>query len=360
MPCFPRELWKTAGAALEDAKGVVMAIRWAGARWRQLFQEPTLCVSYINGMLTSERDALEHTQHISAAFAGRTVHAFWNPTAGAYADLVKTANLKLRGADYPEVDGLTRHLRECVASLHDGSSRPGRVLHLAHSQGALITHLAAKQLTCAEKRQIEVVTFGAAQSIDASDGFRRSVNYFAMNDPVLYLDQSAARAWSGLDKAAIDRVMASGDPERRNQEAMHARQLEELLQQAAAQRQWTICLHIQAALDALNGRICVPITKRPRPVDGRGSHTPSHLELLSEWTGSVRLSASHGLFPCGEQAAIVFCKPLTTSSLDAHTMLGKTYSRQLEHEAQQVQRQQLASTDFGRLRLLLPTFSTFK
>ena len=187
-----------------------MAIRWAGARWRQLFQEPTLCVSYINGMLTSERDALEHTQHISAAFAGRTVHAFWNPTAGAYADLVKTANLKLRGADYPEVDGLTRHLRECVASLHDGSSRPGRVLHLAHSQGALITHLAAKQLTCAEKRQIEVVTFGAAQSIDASDGFRRSVNYFAMNDPVLYLDQSAARAWSGLDKAAIDRVMASG------------------------------------------------------------------------------------------------------------------------------------------------------
>ena len=48
-----------------------------------------------------------------------------------------------------------RHLKEAVELV---GSR-GRVIHIAHSQGALITYLASKRLTKAEMSQIEVICF---------------------------------------------------------------------------------------------------------------------------------------------------------------------------------------------------------
>ena len=85
-----------------------------------------------------------------------------------------------------------RHLKEAVA----GVGKRGRVIHIAHSQGALLTSLAAKQLSISEMNQIEVVTFGGAAAIQKtpSTPFRRCINYYAINDPLLLLVPSADQA----------------------------------------------------------------------------------------------------------------------------------------------------------------------
>ncbi len=71
----------------------------------------------------------------------------------------------------------------------------GVVIHLAHSQGALITALAAKQLTSEEISHIECICFGGAAAItrDEFPSFRRIVNYYSVNDPLLFVVPAAAK-----------------------------------------------------------------------------------------------------------------------------------------------------------------------
>lgn len=86
----------------------------------------------------------------------------------------------------------SRHLKEAVASV----GTKGRVVHIAHSQGALLTFLAAKQLTPLEMSQIEVIAFGGAAAIRKSPQtpFVRCVNYYSINDPLLWVVPQAAQA----------------------------------------------------------------------------------------------------------------------------------------------------------------------
>jgi len=72
----------------------------------------------------------------------------------------------------------------------------GKVIHIAHSQGALITNLAAKNLTKAEMSQVEVLCFGGAASIHRSNErpFARCVNYYSVNDPLLLVVPGASKA----------------------------------------------------------------------------------------------------------------------------------------------------------------------
>lgn len=74
--------------------------------------------------------------------------------------------------------------------------KKGRVIHIAHSQGALITSLAAKQLTPLEMSQIEVLAFGGAAALRKSPQtpFARVVNYYSVNDPLLLVVPPAAQA----------------------------------------------------------------------------------------------------------------------------------------------------------------------
>lgn len=74
--------------------------------------------------------------------------------------------------------------------------RKGRVIHIAHSQGALVTALAAKRLTPLEMSQIEVLTFGGAAALrrTADTPFHRCINYYSVNDPLLFVVPSAEQA----------------------------------------------------------------------------------------------------------------------------------------------------------------------
>ena len=71
----------------------------------------------------------------------------------------------------------------------------GRVIHIAHSQGALITSLAVKRLTQEEMKQIEVICFGGAEALECSDQFpfARCINYYSVNDPLLFVVPNAAK-----------------------------------------------------------------------------------------------------------------------------------------------------------------------
>ncbi len=72
----------------------------------------------------------------------------------------------------------------------------GRVIHIAHSQGALITSLAARQLSPLEMNKIEVIAFGGAAALQRTSvtPFVRCINYYSVNDPLLWLVPSAAQA----------------------------------------------------------------------------------------------------------------------------------------------------------------------
>ena len=84
---------------------------------------------------------------------------------------------------------LAEHLRNILKDL-----RPkGRVLHIAHSGGAILTYLAGKyHLTYAESSRIDVVTLGGGRSLTHKYFKGRILNYYARNDPVLILEKRAS------------------------------------------------------------------------------------------------------------------------------------------------------------------------
>jgi hypothetical protein len=161
-------------------------------------------LTWVNGIGYRYDHMEEEAPFISRFFGGKRVDFYHNPTAmssdddvaGYYRDLTQAGAQKL-GRITEEVEGLSRHLRDAVAAV----GKNGRVIHIAHSQGALVTSLAAKKLTTREMRQIEVLAFGGAASLRSTPAtpFLRCVNYYALNDPLLFVVPTAEQALrSGL------------------------------------------------------------------------------------------------------------------------------------------------------------------
>ncbi|GMH61655.1 hypothetical protein TrRE_jg1740, partial [Triparma retinervis] len=106
---------------------------------------------------------------MSSLFGDEPIHYCHNPTSmtkpsdamGYVRDLTQCTQQLRFGRETQEVVDLVCHLRE----LCKRTGRWGRVVHLAHSQGALITYLAAKNLTKEERRKIEIICFGGAAAI---------------------------------------------------------------------------------------------------------------------------------------------------------------------------------------------------
>jgi len=140
---------------------------------------------------------------ISKVF-GKQITFCHNPTAMAHEEDMRgyltdltQAGTQLLGRITEEVDTLVQHLQESVQAV----GKRGCVVHIAHSQGALITALASKLLRQEEMQRIEVITFGGAAAIRKTPEtpFKRCINYYAVNDPLLMVVPSAAAALrSGL------------------------------------------------------------------------------------------------------------------------------------------------------------------
>ena len=156
-------------------------------------------LTWVNGIGHS----LEHMKHgqgeISKLFGGQAVAYCHNPTAmthpddylGLVGDLSQATTQKL-GRITQEVTLLVQHLRQALLDV----GRYGLVVHIAHSQGALVTALAVRQLTLDEMKRIEIISFGGATVLTKSPvtPFRRCINYYATNDPLLLLVPSAQEA----------------------------------------------------------------------------------------------------------------------------------------------------------------------
>eukprot|EP00815_Leptocylindrus_aporus_P003114 CAMPEP_0116050954 /NCGR_PEP_ID=MMETSP0322-20121206/689_1 /TAXON_ID=163516 /ORGANISM="Leptocylindrus danicus var. apora, Strain B651" /LENGTH=260 /DNA_ID=CAMNT_0003533605 /DNA_START=249 /DNA_END=1027 /DNA_ORIENTATION=+ len=110
---------------------------------------------------------------------------------GFIGDLSQAGFHKL-GKITPEVDSLVEHLRDAL----DDVGPNGKVIHIAHSQGAIITALATKRLTPEEQSQIEVLTFGGGVALTRSQYpfLSRIVNYYSINDPLLLIVPAASKA----------------------------------------------------------------------------------------------------------------------------------------------------------------------
>jgi hypothetical protein len=147
--------------------------------------------------------SLEHMEHgqaqISKLFGGKRVEYCHNPTAMAHADdyigfvgdLSQATTQKL-GLITDEVTQLVSHLQKALAAV----GRRGVVVHICHSQGALVTALALRQLKADEMNRLEILAFGGAAVLLRSSAtpLKRSVNYYAANDPLLLLVPSAQEA----------------------------------------------------------------------------------------------------------------------------------------------------------------------
>lgn len=156
-------------------------------------------LTWVNGIAHNIEHMEEGVTTISDYFGGKKVEFCHNPTSmtsdddnyGFIADLTQAGTHKL-GRITSEVDTLVRFLKEAIAQV----GKTGLVIHIAHSQGVLITSLAAKRLSESEMSQIELICIGGATSIRKSDypHFRRIINYWSTNDPLLFIVPSAVQA----------------------------------------------------------------------------------------------------------------------------------------------------------------------
>lgn len=80
-------------------------------------------------------------------------------------------------ADTEEVRQLAQHLSTNL----DAMGGDGLLVHIAHSQGALITSLCRRHLTTAQCARIHVIVLGGAASISDRE-FGSAVNYYCTNE----------------------------------------------------------------------------------------------------------------------------------------------------------------------------------
>jgi len=156
-------------------------------------------VTWVNGIAHNAQHMEEGQEVISQWFGLKRVEYCHNPTAmkddndirGYGADIFQ-ASTQLAGRITHEVNELVAHLQQALYAV---GSR-GVVVHIAHSQGALITYLALKQFPSEDLKRLECLCFGGAAAIRKSDfpTLRRTVNYYSVNDPLLFVVPSAARA----------------------------------------------------------------------------------------------------------------------------------------------------------------------
>jgi hypothetical protein len=142
---------------------------------------------------------IDGQQMLSQIFGNRPIEYCHNPTNmaseddtfGYIGDLTQCTSQKL-GKITSEVNQLVTHLSDAVQKV----GLTGRVIHIAHSQGALITSLAMKKLRKDEMKQIEVICFGGAEVIRKCKEFpfARCINYYSVNDPLLFVVPQAAKA----------------------------------------------------------------------------------------------------------------------------------------------------------------------
>jgi hypothetical protein len=146
-------------------------------------------VSFVNGIFYTEDDMERIGRQLSNTF-DCSFRPFYSPSTGNWAADVSSVSMQLiaQPNDFDLAKNLAKHLKQLISEVGEH----GRVLHIAHSGGAILTYLAAKHhLTKRERNQLDVITFGAGHSLTRKYFRGRLVNYYARNDPCVYVDKRA-------------------------------------------------------------------------------------------------------------------------------------------------------------------------
>ncbi len=202
---------------------LLIAVRFAVAGERRRLIPRKTRLTWVNGIAHMPEHMVDPTYVISSAFGNVDVDYCHNPSSmtseSDYLGFVKDgiqASGHQMGRITPEVDNLVSHLRSALSEV----GKYGRVIHIAHSQGSVITWLAAKRLRDDECRRVEVISFGGAATICTSEfPFSRCINYYAVTDPILNVVPSAVRALksgfsfgSGSEQEIVFLSSRTGDP----------------------------------------------------------------------------------------------------------------------------------------------------
>ncbi len=151
----------------------------------------TMLISYVNGIYHTKEDWRRISGKIETIFSTE-VSPFYNPSTGWWVRDITNAgySLVLRPHDLYLSKQLAEHLKSALRKVGEY----GRVLHIAHSGGAILTYLAAKHhLSRIETNRIDVITFGAGKSITNKYFKGRVCNYYTRNDPLIFMDSRAIR-----------------------------------------------------------------------------------------------------------------------------------------------------------------------
>ena len=147
-------------------------------------------ICFVNGIHHTLEDCRTVAAQLGEIF-GEEVRAYYNPTSGSWLSDASRAGIELfmKPDDRVIAKELAMHLRQALKDV----GKDGRVLHLAHSGGAILTYLAAKHhLSRSERSRIDIITFGGGRSITRKYFHGRLLNYYARNDPLLLVDSRAA------------------------------------------------------------------------------------------------------------------------------------------------------------------------
>lgn len=140
-------------------------------------------ITLINGILTREQGHLENANELSRLHGGANIHYVFHATGGWTWDMFNCVAAKI---------GITTAYAECLASKWKalieemgGVGCGGRIIHYAHSLGAVDTWNALAIMTPEEAQMIDVVTLGSPKMID-DICCRSAQNYGAWRDGVTW------------------------------------------------------------------------------------------------------------------------------------------------------------------------------
>ncbi|GAB5031625.1 Hypothetical protein NocV09_00601780 [Nannochloropsis oceanica] len=170
-------------------------------RWGEPALNPSVALTWVNGINYTNEEMEEQARFLSSLFGCR-VRPYYNPSLGWWLrDLTRVSFMYIRSpTEDPVVTGLAKHLSMVLREV----GPKGRVVHLAHSGGALLTYLVAKyHLMESDRRRIDVINFGGARSITRKY-FGKATNYYARNDPILLVNRRAMHLMQQLLNESAD------------------------------------------------------------------------------------------------------------------------------------------------------------
>jgi hypothetical protein len=221
---------------------------------------------------------------------------------------------------------LTLHIRHLLNDVGPN----GRVLHIAHSAGAIITYLAAKyHLTNEEKKRIDVITFGGGHSITKKYFPGRLVNYYAQNDPLVSVDLRAGRLSKKATKMTKSMVSWFWGHNKGNGH----KQNNTILSTGIVQSN----IILSESISNYCNRSHIVITNKSLPVTHTNTATATLINAVVPIT--VHVDEGNEVYDHKHNTSFIFLKGIAQNPLRDHSMDGPTYAAALRMEAKKLHKQ---------------------